>query len=235
MIGATAVPSRRAPRGSFFLLLSLLLLAVVGVGFSYTIGDNLLHPAYPRPAILYVHVVIFSAWVLLFLVQAVLVRADQVRLHRRLGQWGLVHGTAIPLVGVATAIAMTRLRVAHGELDAAPSFVIPCFDMLAFAVMFALAAAWRRRPELHRRCMWVATACLTAAAFGRMPLLDQGEWFYVGVDGLILLGALRDLAVSRRIHRVYWYALPAIVAGQLLTAYVRWSPWWLSLAPTLFR
>jgi len=220
---------------SFFLALGLLLVAVVVFGFSFTIRDNLLHPPYPRPAILYIHTVVFSAWVLLFVVQTTLVRVRRLDLHRRLGQWGLLHGAAIPLVGIATAISMTRLRVSHGELDAARSFLIPCFDMLAFSIAFTLGAAWRRRPEFHRRCMWVATATLTAAAFGRMPLLDQSEWFYAGVDALILLGALRDSVMSHRVHPVYLYALPAVVAGQLLTVYIRWSPWWLDVAPGLFR
>ncbi len=66
-------------------------------------------------------------------------------------------------------------------------------------------------------------------------MLDHAEWFYAGVDVLILIGATRDLAVSRKVHVVYWYALPAVVCGQLLTAYVRWTPAWLKLAPVLFR
>jgi len=82
--------------------------------------------------------------------------------------------------------------------------------------------------------MFIATCTLTGAAFGRMPVLDHAEWFYSGVDALILVGAVHDLAVNGRVHIVYWYALPAVVCGQLLTAYIRWTPEWLSLAPTLF-
>lgn len=82
--------------------------------------------------------------------------------------------------------------------------------------------------------MFVATCILTAAAFGRMPVLDHAEWFYSGVDALILIGAARDLAVGGKVHVVYRYALPAVVCGQLLTAYVRWTPGWLKLAPALF-
>jgi hypothetical protein len=130
---------------------------------------------------------------------------------------------------------MTRLRLAHGEPDAAPSILIPCFDMLAFSLAFALGALWRGRPESHRRLMLVATASLTAAAFGRIPAFDHAEWFYAGVDGLILIGALRDLLIQGRVHPVYRYGLPAMVLGQLLTAYLRWLPGWVTLAPALFR
>lgn len=235
MIESIWSQAQRVPGRSFFLILALLVSVIVVYGFSFTIRENLLHPPYPRPLILYVHAAVFSAWVLLFIAQTTLVQVRRIDLHRRLGLLGLALGAAIPVIGIATAMAMTRLRVAHGELDAARGVLIPCFDMIAFTSTFILGAVWRRRPELHRRCMWVATATLTAAAFGRMPLLDHAEWFYAGVDALILLGALRDLVVYHRIHPVYWYSFPAIVAGQLLTAYVRWSPWWVDLAPGLFR
>jgi hypothetical protein len=83
--------------------------------------------------------------------------------------------------------------------------------------------------------MFVATCALTAAAFGRMPFPDHGEWFYAGVDGLIAFGVARDLIVLRDVHPVYRYAVPALVAGQLLTAYVHRVSWWVASAPSLFR
>lgn len=220
---------------SFFLIMALVISIVVVYGFSFSIGVNLIHPAYPRPWILYVHALIFSTWVLLFIAQATLVRLHRVDLHRRLGQWGLVHGTLIPIVGIATAIAMTKLRLAHGDSDAALFFPIPVNDMLAFTATFALAVYWRKRPEFHRRLMFMATSVLTAAAFARIPPLDQAEWFYTGVDALILIGALRDLAVTGSIHPVYRYGLPAIIFGQLITVYVRSIPAWKAIAPHLFQ
>lgn len=219
---------------SFFLIMSIVISIVVVYGFSHTIGDNLIHPAYPRPLILYAHAFISFTWVLLFIVQTSLVRMHRVDLHRRLGQWGLVHGSLIIVLGIPTAIAMAQLRLAHGDPDAAVSFPIPVNDMLAFTAMFVLAALWRKRPEFHRRLMFMATCILTAAAFGRIPILDHAEWFYTGVDALILIGALRDLAVTGSIHPVYRYGLPGVILGQLVTAYFRWTPTWLAMAPQLF-
>jgi hypothetical protein len=220
---------------SFFLLMSVVIAAVVIYGFGFTVADNLIHPAYPRPWVLYVHAVVMAAWIALFILQAGLVRLRRLDVHRRIGQAGLALGAVIPILGMATAIAMAKVRLAHGDADAAVSFPIPVNDATGFAVAFALAALWRRRPEYHRRLMFVATCILTAAAFGRMPVLDHAEWFYAGVDALLLIGAVRDLAVSGKVHVVYRYALPAVVCGQLLTAYVRWTPEWLKLAPVLFR
>ena len=43
----------------FYFFMSLLIPAVVVYGFSFTVGKNLIHPAIPRPKILYVHAAVF--------------------------------------------------------------------------------------------------------------------------------------------------------------------------------
>src|SRR5262245_36472329 len=97
--------------------MALLIAAIVGYGFSFTIGQNLLHPSSPRPVVLYVHVALFTSWLFYFLAQAALVRSRNVRIHRRLGWLGLAMGLAIPIVGVATTIAMGRLHLREGQSD----------------------------------------------------------------------------------------------------------------------
>lgn len=221
-------------RGSFFLAMSAAIAVIVIYGFSHTIGDNLLHPSFPRPWVLYAHALVASTWVPLLIAQTALVRFRRVGIHRALGRWGLVHGALIPIFGIAAAVAMAKVRLAHGDADAAASFPIPVNDMLAFTTAFVLGVCWRRRPEFHRRLMFLATCTLTAAAFGRIPALGQGEWFYVGVDALVLAGAGRDLVVTGKVHPVYRYGLPAIIILQLITAYIRWTPGWLAMAPQLF-
>jgi hypothetical protein len=52
--------------------------------------------------------------------------------------------------------------------------------------------------------------------------------FYLCLDLLIALGVVRDLVVDGRVHKVYRYALPALIAGQSLAIYMwRIDPaWW---------
>jgi hypothetical protein len=64
--------------------------------------------------------------------------------------------------------------------------------------------------------MMVATCALTAASFGR---LLPNEYFYSGVDLLIVLGLIRDLIVNGRVHQVYLYALPLFIVGQTVVTY----------------
>jgi len=219
---------------SFYFAMSLLVLAIVVYGFSYTLNDNLIHPSYPRPWILYVHAAVFSMWVTLFILQTALVRARHVSVHRRVGRWVAGLGILIPILGVATAIAIAKLRGGHGEPDAAGSLPISTFDMVAFTPSFALAIYLRKRADYHRRLMFMATCALTAAAFGRIPMLDHADWFYVGVDALIAVAVVRDLIVDRRVHPVFAYGLPAMIAGQVAVASFRWSPWWIAIAHNLY-
>lgn len=200
----------------FYLFMALLIPAIVAYGFSFTIGRNLIHPAIPRPPILYLHAAVFSGWLVFFALQSGLVRARKVRWHRRLGWFGAALGASIVVLGTATALTMGRFNeVELHSATAETELMIPLFDMVAFASTFALAVLWRRKPEVHRRLIFVATCSLTAAAFGRFP-----EWllpavlFYAGVDALILLGVTRDLLVDRKVHPVYLWVLPPLVLGQ---------------------
>ena len=193
-----------SPDNFFYFFMSLLIAIVVFYGFSRTVNPGLIHPPSPRPTVLYFHAVIFTAWLLLFIVQSALVRMRNVKLHRQLGWFGLALGASIPVVGIATTISMGRLRLLEGRTDTPQFLIIPFFDMLVFTVTFGLAFYWRKKPELHRRLGLIATCSLTAAAFGRFPTnLIPHYWFYAGVDSLMLLGVSRDLFVMKRIHSVY--------------------------------
>ncbi len=59
--------------------------------------------------------------------------------------------------------------------------------------------------------------------------------FYAGVDLLILLGVFRDWIVNRKVHTVYLYALPALLAGQTAVMYanVHRSAVWMRIAHAL--
>ena len=104
-----AAQSTRSPAGSYiYLTLALVIAFVVAIGFGRTLNASLIHPASPRPSILYAHAAMFTAWVILFVSQSALVRARRVASHRRLGVVAIVLGCLMPVVGVATALTMTR-------------------------------------------------------------------------------------------------------------------------------
>jgi len=205
----------------FYFSMSLLFAALVVSGFSRTIDNSLIHAAPPRPFLLWIHGAVFASWVAFFIVQSTLVRVHKVSWHRFLGWFGAGLATLMVPLGIAIAIIMARFdAVQLHQSDADAFLAIPFYGMIAFAVIIALAIFWRKRPEFHRRLMFVATAGLMDAATARFDFVFDHKLFFVCVDLLILLGIARDLAVDRRVHKVYLYALPAIIVGQNLALYL---------------
>ncbi len=233
---ATARPSLpvRLLDKYFYFSMSLLIAAIVVYGFSHTVNDNLLHPAVPRPLLLWFHSVVFSGWVVFFIFQSALVRTRNVRVHRATGWFGAALGAVIPVLGISVAIIMTRFKTHQlHQANAATFILVPFLDICCFTSTFWLAIYWRKKPEFHRRLVLMATCALTAAAFGRFPeSVLPGIAFYAGVDALILLGVVRDVIVNRRVHRVYAYALPAFAVCQVAVVYtiVTAPSWWLKIA-----
>ena len=234
----TMKPARLLDR-YFYCFMSLLIAATVIYGFSQTVEQRLIHAVPSRPFLLYVHGVIFSGWVAFFFFQSLLIRTHNVRLHRTMGWLGVALGSAVFVIGIWTAIVMSRFRILHFQgRGAVQNLGLSFYDIGAFGVAFALAMVWRKRPEYHRRLILVATCALTSAAFGRFPahLMPQ-HWFFIGVDLLVVLGVARDLIVIRRIHRVYLIALPAFVLSQCAVMYVLLSqpPYWTKIANAILR
>jgi hypothetical protein len=200
----------------FYFLMSLLIAAVVVYGFSQQLDTRFLHPPHPKPFLLSIHASIFSAWVVFYIVQSSLVRTGNVRTHRKVGWFGVALGIAIPIIGTITAVTMRRFDLLDPELARrAPLLRTALLDLTSFTIPFALAIYWRSKPEFHRRLMLMASCALTAAAFVRFPAaFHPWPWYYLGVDLLVLLGVLRDLAVNRRVHPVYVVGLPALILAQ---------------------
>ncbi|HEY4840351.1 MAG TPA: hypothetical protein VIH78_00180 [Terriglobales bacterium] len=87
-----------------------------------------------------------------------------------------------------------------------------------------------KAPEFHRRLVFIATRGLMDAPVDRFDFIFHHNLFYLCLDLLMVLGGARDLMVDRRVHRVhkvYLYALPALIVAQNLAIYMwRINPFW---------
>jgi len=213
----------------FYFSMSLLLAVIVVSGFSRTINNSLFHATPPRPFLLWIHGAVFASWVVFFIAQSTLVRVHKVNWHRFMGWVGAGLAAVMVPLGIAIALVMARFDTVQLHMTDADAFLaIPFYGMLAFAVIIGLAIYWRKRPEFHRRLVFVATCGLMDAALARFDFVYDHHIFFLCVDLLILLGVVRDLIVDRRVHKVYLYALPAVIVGQNLALYMwRSNPaWW---------
>ena len=226
----------------FYFAMAILIAVVVAYGFSNTIVVNLFRPIQPavsRPPIVYVHAALFASWIVLFICQTSLIRARNLRLHRKFGVAGAILATAMFLVGFATAIVMRKFRLTHDATETPAFLAIPLGDLFSFAAAVALAVWWRKWPEYHRRLMLFATCVLTGAAFARFPLaiMNNPWFFYAGTDLLILIAGLRDLSVFRRIHPVWLYGLPAVMCVEYggVWLFVHRPATWLAICHLLLK
>ena len=220
----------------FYFTMSLLFAVIVIWGFSRAVDENLLHPAIPRPLILWFHAAVFSLWIVFFIFQSVLVRTRNVKWHRFFGRFGAGLGAAMVPLGTATAIVMGRFDRYQLHQPGAESFlIIPFFAMAAFGTPFILAIAWRKKPELHRRLLFIATCSLLDAPLDRFDFLFDHNLSFLCLDLVIGLGVVRDLLINRRIHRVYLIALPTLIVLQGLVTLI-WrseASWWVRIAHSI--
>ena len=213
----------------FYLCMALVMAGLVVWGFSRTVNANLIHANPPRPWLLWVHATAFSTWVVFFIAQSSLVRMRQVSVHRFLGWFGAGLATLMVGVGCTIAIVMARFdgKVLH-QPGVNAFLAIPFCDMIAFGLCIGLAIYWRKTPEYHRRLIFIASCQLMDAAVGRFDFVFNHNLFYPLLDVLIVLGMARDRVVNGRVHKVYLYALPPLIAVQSLAVYAwRANPaWW---------
>ncbi len=216
MIGQTRAKSRSGRR-DYFAVTSLILMALTLVAF----GDNLFtdvgQPSNSDPKFI-VHGLISGAWVIMLVVQSWLVRAGNVALHRRLGITGFAIAVGVTLSTIWVFIAVWKGWAAMTPEVRANRLLLP-----SFALFVAYAYAQRRRPDWHKRLIFVGTFFMLEPVLARcydpllVPLMRGMTTTQVDDAFLPVLFAawlaffvsliVHDLLTLRHIHRVSAVAL----------------------------
>jgi len=220
----------------FYIAMSLLLAAIVVWGFSHTVDQHLIHATPARPVLLWIHGAAFSAWMVFYIFQSALVRTRNVKWHRFFGWFGVALASLMVPLGFTIAVLMTRFDLHVLKQTGIETFLaIPFFDMFAFGLFVGLAIYWRKQPDLHRRLLFIATCGLMDAAFGRNDYIFNHNLYFPCLDGVILLGVVRDLLVDGKIHKLYRVVLPPLWVAQAVTVYLyAGSPaWWLRFTQSI--
>jgi hypothetical protein len=236
-VGPVYRPVNRTLEHVFFTGMALLMCLCVYIGFGPTyFRAGLVHAPLFSP-ILHVHGALFTLWMLLFTVQAVLVTAHRVQLHRTLGTIFFCLPPIMIVLGVMAAVAALRHGVRIGPLDPAVSFAIPMIGLTGFVPVIYAAWVTKRKPDTHKRLILIATAGLVEAAFGRFPWAQFGvppaAGALTGLGALLLMLVLYDLIALRRIHRATMWALPLTFAVNAAAVPIGMTAWWHSLAAAI--
>ena len=166
-------------------------------------------------ATVHLHALLFMSWLILFIVQTNLVATHRVKVHRKLGYFGVALAAAMIVVGGRTAVEAARLGAVPPGAKPWNFIAIPFGDITTFAIFFLGAVLWRNDKDKHKRLMILASTCLMAAALVRWPgVLALGALVSYGLTLVFpIAGAVYDRCSRGRVHRVYWWGLALLVLG----------------------
>src|ERR1700721_4687766 len=123
----------------------------------------------PITAMVHVHGLVMTAWILLFLTQTPLVAKGRTDLHRNLGIAGAFLALIVVALGIYT-MASSILRQTPGATLQLFALQFVAFDgvsLLLFGALVSAALGVRSRPQVHKRLMLMALVSLLPPALGR--------------------------------------------------------------------
>jgi hypothetical protein len=226
-VGAAAAvltnPERARARSKYFLGAALVLLAFVLVGFGRTLFARPFFDVPPIPWYLFVHGFVLASWFLLLVAQTTLVAAHRTDLHRRLGVLGGL--VAVALVGVSLVAVLgfpahikANVVSIDETFDANALRAIVWTDLASlviFSTFVGTALYWRRRPDVHKRLMLLASIAILGPAVARILSLVSASQAVGTVLQILIFVALpltvvlHDLFATRRVH---WATIVGVTA-----------------------
>ena len=245
MTTAAVTPSRAVPVAAsdrkFYSGIAILMAVIVFVGFaptfylrSYFGAPTTITGATTLVPMTIVHALVFTSWVLLFVVQTSLVASRRVALHRRLGIAGVVLAALMAVVGLTTAFgAASRGSTAPG-FTPIEFLVVPFFDIVLFVGFITAAVLRRREKEAHKRLMLLAYVSIIPAAVARIRgLMVLGPALFLLAFMLPLAGVVYDYRSRGRVASVYWWGLAILLLSVPLRIAISSTPAWQSFAAAL--
>jgi len=205
----------------FYFGAAVLLLALMFLGFQQFYLHGKAYPnrelAPPIRTLLILHGASMLMWVLLFLVQPLLIVAGNRRVHMMLGRIGAVLAVGIVILGYRLAVEATRIKPPEMRLwglDPKQFLAISIISITVFAVFVSVGVWNRRRPQVHRPMMLLATLAVIPAALDRTEFITSlyagtvwgavfGPFFGSLVIGMFLLALKWRL--TRSLNK--WFAI----------------------------
>jgi hypothetical protein len=209
-------------RDRFFLGMSIAFLLLALSGFTPTLYLRPFFDVPDIPAYLYLHGAVLTCWFLWLVLQTSLVAAHRTDIHRRIGLAGAVLGVGVVMAGLmATLLVVPRLPALGVDLESEMAFASIVVignigSLFAFSALLTTAILLRRRSEVHKRLMLLASFNVIGPAFSRISYWPVFDWIeeepFFSASMLIFFAVMlvHDLIVRRRIHM-------ATAAGILFT------------------
>jgi hypothetical protein len=214
----------------FYLAMGLAILVTVFIGFA---PSFYLRRGPPLRPLLLVHGLVFSSWILLFIVQTGLVAAGRTDVHRRLGVVGALVAIAMFCLGTLTALRSVAGATGPALQPSMTFLATPLFDMVVFPILVGTALGQRRVPQTHKRLMLIAMIAILSPATGRIhwPAALMGPVSDFVIPDLFLLPLIAwDLITRRRLHPATIFGGLLLIGSQVVRTVISGTDAWLQFA-----
>jgi hypothetical protein len=231
-------------RGSFYTWVAVCTLLIIFGGFARTYYLKELFGTRALPLFLHLHGLIFTLWFTLFFIQVRLVARHRVDLHRRLGIAGAV--LAPIAAGVAIAVSFHAGRRSYlanpsSLTDNLRPLALDFGSSLTFVLMVTTALYFRRRGDVHKRLMVLASCALLLPAVGRflelvpLTLLHSGGlWEMVGFTEITpIVCIVYDTVSHRRLHPAFAWGVLALLSSLPVFMIIGSTHTWLNFSTWL--
>lgn len=228
-------------RPRFFIAMGFVALTVALVGFAKTFFVPVVTGVFQAPIVIYFHGACAFAWIITFAAQPLLIRARKFREHRIVGFISLAAAAGFALTAVpAGAFAAARDHAAGGGEAAISSIVGTFTTAVIFSALVFAGVLTRKKAETHKRFMLLATLVVLWPAWFRFrhyfPDVPRPDIVFAVVlaDSLILIGAVRDWIVLRRVHPVWLICGTGVVIENVAEVILFDSSMWRAFAHVLY-
>ncbi|MFZ2311167.1 MAG: hypothetical protein WAV82_00970 [Methylobacter sp.] len=235
----------------FYFGVAALLLTLMLLGFQQFYLHGKAFPnrelAQPIRTLLILHGIGMSAWVLLFLVQPLLIVAGNRRDHMMLGRIGAVLAACIVILGFRLGIESTLISPPDMRIwGLAPKqfMAVPIIGIMIFAG-YVIVGVWnRRRPEVHRPVMLLATMAAMPAAVSRIDFISVlyhgtvWETVFGPFFGTLVIGAfflVMKCLLTRSLNRWFAMGYAGLVVSSALIMQLATTSGWDHFASFLLR
>lgn len=235
-------PIKNKSRATFFTMIAFISIMAIVVGFLKTFIIPILSGTKTWPVAIYLHAGFVFGWVLLFLIQSLLIQNKKYKTHISIGRYA-----AFVAVGAAVSIIPAALYQCERELKEGlgQTAISPILGSLASATMFlalvTLGIVYRKKSQVHKRLMLLATILLIWPAWFRwrhyFPSVERPDiWFAVVLsDSLIIVAFVWDWIKNKRIHPALLYGGLFIIAENCMEILLFDSAGWRAAANGVYN
>jgi hypothetical protein len=214
----------------FYTLLGFAVAAIVLFGFSRTYYLKIGFDTPPLTLRLHLHGFFLTLWLMLFVIQTKLIAAGRRDLHKWLGVAGVVLAVVALATTYAAAVESVRLGGDRGGITAVDRLYSNVLIVTLFGAFVAAGVALRRRPEIHKRFMLLATIAAVGPAANRAIALVVGhgvrDFHILVITALVLAGLFYDWRTRGRPHWVLLCGGGSLIVSQVTRRLVGGSELW---------